>query len=191
MDQKLEIKTGITLEDLMRNNMRSRLGLSSTTFHPEIHRDSLPPPMEMGQRVSVGQGMSSVKQGRIILGQPAKDELGGIGLFSTPADFAKLLSALLDGGRTLLSKASVDILFQPQLSDKTRAAMPKPLGAQTRRVLGIGSLDHRTQADHCLAGTVTLKDIPGRRRAGSISWSGLPNLHWVNLPSPLSYYPLP
>ncbi|GMG34638.1 unnamed protein product [Aspergillus oryzae] len=133
----------------------------------------------MGYRVSVGQGTKSLKSGPIILKQPAQDDLGGIGLFSTPMDFVKLLSALLDGGYPLLTRESVDVLLQPQLSEASREAMPRPLGAQMRRVLGIKDAGDTQQADHSLAGTVTLRDIAGRRRAGTVNWSGLPNLHWV------------
>lgn len=164
----------------MQTNIWSKLGATSTTFHPELRPDKLPPLFSMGNRVSVGQGAKSVNPGWIILGQPLQDDLGGIGLFSTPMDFIKLLSALLRGGGPLLSDASVDLLFRPQLNDVSRTAMPKPLGKQTRRMLGINALDDIAQADHCLGGTITLKDIPGRRRRGTVSWSGLPNLHWVS-----------
>jgi hypothetical protein len=135
--------------------------------------------MGMGYRVSVGQGTKSVKPCPIILGQPLQDDLGGIGLWSTPMDFTKLLAALLKRGQPLLTGAGVDILFKPQLSGGSRAAMPKPLGSQMRRVLGIKGVDDIEQADHCLAGTITSKDIPDRRRSGTVNWSGLPNLHWV------------
>ncbi|KAJ6072820.1 hypothetical protein N7467_010905 [Penicillium canescens] len=174
----VEIVTKSTLEEYMKKNIWSKLGANSTTFRPELHRDTLSPPLEMGYRLSIGHGEKSIKQGPIILGQPAEHNLGGIGLFSTPTDYMKLLSSLLGGGYPLLSESSIDILFQPQLSEASRMAMPKPLGSQMRRVLGIKCLDDHTQADHCLAGTMTLKDIPGRRRAGTVNWSGLPNLHW-------------
>lgn len=165
----------------MQESIWRRLEATSTTFHPELHRNTLPDSFEMGYRVSIGQGSKSVKPGPIILGQPAKDNLGGIGLFSTAADFVKLLTGLLKDGSPLLSKRSIDILFQPQLSHASRVAMPKPLGSQMRRILGISNINDTSQADHCLGGTITLKDIPGRRRAGTLNWSGLPNLHWVGL----------
>ncbi|UDD64360.1 hypothetical protein AFCA_011596 [Aspergillus flavus] len=174
----IECVTNSTLEDYMQTHIWSKLGAVSTTFHPELHRDTLPPQMGMGYRVSVGQGTKSLKSGPIILKQPAQDDLGGIGLFSTPMDFVKLLSALLDGGNPLLARESVDVLLQPQLSEASREAMPRALGAQMRRVLGIKDAGDTQQADHSLAGTVTLRDIAGRRRAGTVNWSGLPNLHW-------------
>jgi CubicO group peptidase (beta-lactamase class C family) len=178
-ENKVEVLEKTTLEEYMQKSIWSKLGATSTTFRPELHRDTLPPPLEMGYRQSIGHGEKSIKPGPIILEQPAKHNLGGIGLFSTPTDYMKLLSALLGGGYPLLSESSIEVLFQPQLSEASRIALPKPLGSQMRRVLGIKSADHHTQADHCLAGTTTLKDIPGRRRAGTANWSGLPNLHWV------------
>lgn len=165
----------------MQEHIWAKLGATSSTFHPELHRGTLPEPLEMGHRVSVGQGSRSVKPGPITLVQPARDCLGGIGIFSTAADFIKLLAALLKDGGPLLSKDSTDILFQPQLSDASRCAMPRPLGSQMRRILGIKDVHDIHQADHSLAGTVSMKDIPGRRKAGTVNWSGLPNLHWVRL----------
>ncbi|KAL3442326.1 beta-lactamase/transpeptidase-like protein [Aspergillus insuetus] len=176
--QLIEQVTGSTLEEYMQANIWSRLGATSTTFHPELRPDTLPPQMQMGERVSVGQGNESIKRGKVILGYPLKDDIGGIGLFSTPMDFIKLLSALVQGGGPLLNKEGVDLLFAPQLNDESRMAMPKALGKQMRRVLGIHSGDDAGHADHSLGGPITLKDIPGRRRRGTVSWGGLPNLHW-------------
>lgn len=163
----------------MQENIWSKLGATSTTFRPEIHRNTLPASFEMAYRVSTGQGAKSVKPGSVTLKQPAEDALGGIGLFSTAADYMKLLTALLKDGSPLFSRGSLDIFLKPHLSDASREAMPKPLGVQMRRVLGVKNLEDTRQADHCLGGTVTLRDIPGRRKAGTISWSGLPNMHWV------------
>ncbi|CAI7671506.1 unnamed protein product [Penicillium manginii] len=162
----------------MQKNIWSQIGATSTTFHPERRRKTLPDAFEMGYRVNVGHGSESVKEGPITLQQPARDCLGGIGLFTTPSDYMKLLAALLKGGDPILSHNGIDILFQPHLSNSSRLAMPKSLGLQMSRILGINSVDHTDQADHCLGGTINLKDIPGRRKAGTVNWSGLPNLHW-------------
>lgn len=169
--------TKSTLENYMQENIWSRLGATSTTFHPESYTE-LPPFLDMGLRTSPGS--KTVQKVPIILKQPATDCLGGIGLFSTPSDFMKLLSALLQGGSPLLSATSVETLFRPQLGDGSRSSMPKGLGYQMRQILGIKGVDDTDQADHCLAGTITLKDIPDRRPKDTVSWSGLPNLHWVS-----------
>lgn len=179
LQSQIENVCNCSLEEYMQKNIWSKLGVTSTTFHPELYPDTLPPKLEMANRISVGQGTKSIKAGPVILGQPLKDDLGGIGLWSTPNDYIKLLTALLRGGEPLLTKDGLDILFRPQLSDASRAAMPLPLGSRMRSILAIKSVDEIDQADHCLAGTVTLKDIPRRRPRGTVSWSGLPNLHWV------------
>ncbi|KAJ5682495.1 esterase [Penicillium macrosclerotiorum] len=177
-DGQIEYVTHSTLEKFMQCNIWSKIGATNTTFRPELYQNKLPHQLEMGQRTNGGSGKSSIVPGKIILNRPTEDNLGGIGLFSTATDFAKLLSALLKDGYPLLSKTSTDILFGTQLSEQARLAMPKHLGAQMRRILGIKNVTDVVQADHTLAGTVLLKDIPGRRRKGSINWSGLPNLHW-------------
>jgi hypothetical protein len=159
--------------------------MESTTFHPEWYREKLPAQLEMGHRVKNSNGTNSVKLGHIMMQYPLQDDIGGIGLFSTPQDFSKLLAALIRGGDPILSRHSVDILFQPQLNDESRTAMPKFLGVQMRRVLGIDLAVNNGQVDHCLAGTMTLRDIPFRRRRGTVNWSGLPNLHWVSSVLPL------
>lgn len=183
----------------MQENIFSKLAASSTTFHhPSQHRASnttnntQPPLLEMAYRVPVSNNnpsttttpKTSLTPCPIILQYPLKQDLGGIGLFSTPTDFTSFLTSLLRGGDTLFRQGeeSVNLLFAPQLDPQSESAkvLPKALGWQMRRILGASSTDTGT-VNHALAGTVTTRDIPGRRRAGSVSWSGLPNLHWVGL----------
>ncbi|KAL1851887.1 hypothetical protein Plec18170_006190 [Paecilomyces lecythidis] len=174
----IERKTGTTLEDYMKANIWSRIGATCTTFHPEKNRDILPPQLEMALRTRMEDGQTHISPGRVILEYPRKNDLGGIGLFGTADDYIKFLVALLQGGKGLLSERSVDALFQPRLDRSIRSAMLVGAGKQMRRILGAKDTDDVDQADHSLAGTVTLRDIPGRRRKGTVSWAGLPNLHW-------------
>ncbi|BCS17870.1 serine hydrolase domain-containing protein [Aspergillus puulaauensis] len=194
--QLIERVTGSPLSKYMQENIFSKLATSSTTFHhPSDNRvatptnSTQPPLLEMAYRAPASNTNKSttttpeppLTPAPIILQYPLKQDLGGIGLFSTPADFTSLLSSLLRGGDSLFrqGKESVNLLFAPQLGPQSESAqaLPKGLGRQMRRILGASSTDTGT-VDHALAGTVTTRDIPGRRRAGSVSWSGLPNLHW-------------
>ncbi|GAD92241.1 esterase, putative [Paecilomyces variotii No. 5] len=174
----IERKTGTTLEDYMKANIWSKVGATCTTFHPEKNRDELPPQLEMGLRIRTESGNTRISPGRVILEYPRKNDLGGIGLFGTADDYIKFLAALLQGGRGLLSESSVEALFQPRLDRAIRSSMLVGAGKQMRRILGAKDTYDIDQADHCLGGTVTLRDIPGRRRKGTVSWAGLPNLHW-------------
>lgn len=183
----------------MHENIFSKLATSSTAFHhPSQYRvssttnNTQPPLLEMAYRAPTSitnksttpSPISPLTPTPIILQYPLQQDLGGIGLFSTPTDFTSLLSSLLRGGDSLFCQGdeSVNLLFAPQLGSQSEPAqaLPKALGFQMRRILGASSTDTGT-VDHALAGTVTTRDIPGRRRAGSVSWSGLPNLHWVSL----------
>lgn len=183
----------------MHENIFSKLATSSTAFHhPSQYRvssttnNTQPPLLEMAYRAPTSitnksttpSPISPLTPTPIILQYPLQQDLGGIGLFSTPTDFTSLLSSLLRGGDSLFCQGdeSVNLLFAPQLGPQSEPAqaLPKALGFQMRRILGASSTDTGT-VDHALAGTVTTRDIPGRRRAGSVSWSGLPNLHWVSL----------
>ncbi|PLN79590.1 esterase [Aspergillus taichungensis] len=192
--QLVERATDSTLEDYMQAHIWSKLDAQSTTFHPE-RKTHLPPLVPMMYRNGITTAPTEKRS--LTLVQPARHALGGVGLFSTPADFSKLLISILQASTTsttsnkvsqqgpiktqapqLLTKPGIDLLFRPQLDTQCRQAMPRPLGAQMRRVLNIQDINDAAQADHALGGTITLRDIPGRRRAGSMNWSGLPNLHW-------------
>ena len=181
----------------MQAHIWSKLGAQSTTFHPE-RKTHLPPLVPTMYRNGITSAPTEKRP--LTLVQPAQHALGGVGLFSTPADFSKLLVSILQASTPtdkasqqnpitipapqLLTKPGIDLLFRPQLTTQCRQAMPRPLGAQMRRVLNIQDINDAAQADHALGGTITLRDIPGRRRAGSMNWSGLPNLHWVCFLSP-------
>ncbi|KAF1815560.1 esterase [Eremomyces bilateralis CBS 781.70] len=176
--QAIEKVTGLSLEDYMQANIWSKLGAKHTTFHPELRpAGDLPPQQEMGLRPGGPKGTAPLGPGPIIMDYPLKDDLGGIGLFSTAADFVRLLTALVNGGSPLLGEEATQELFRPQLDKATRKDMLMPLGARTRRVLGVEDFQEE-KADYCLAGTTTMEDLPGRRKKGSASWAGFPNLHW-------------
>ena len=57
----------------------------------------------------------------------------------------------------------MNVLKIPELNDSMGLSMP----------MG-------TKLDHGLAGMLCLEDINGRRRSGTMFWSGLPNLFWFS-----------
>lgn len=115
--------------------------------------------------------------------------MGGAGLFATAGDYSKLLGALLKDGGPILKKESVDELFTPQFA--TNSGSLVALNATLvdseestnvwRAYPSLSSTDrskYDIEINHGLGGVVVLNDIPGRRKRGSLNWSGLPNLHW-------------
>jgi len=163
------------LEEYMATNIWSRLGMKSTTFHPENRPDLRSDQMELGWR---GNGPRSVLEPTAIpFAHPAQDDLGGVGLFTTAEDYAKVLAALVSGGGALLSQSSVDELLKPQLAD-TRAFNEFRSGPGQAAYENLWS--DATKGNHTLAGPINLTALPGRRAKNTVHWSGMPNLHWVS-----------
>ncbi|KAL4738652.1 beta-lactamase/transpeptidase-like protein [Aspergillus similis] len=158
---KIERVTGVRLSTYLKDNIFSRLKASCTLFlYPDQQpQDNTPPPL-LGMAYRTTSGSSnrnskatnfpfststpgskqnpSLQAGRIILTYPLTHDLGGIGLFSTPADFASLLASLLRDGDRLFSKGkdSTDILLAPQLCSEypnAGKALPAGLGRQMKR----------------------------------------------------------
>jgi hypothetical protein len=71
-------------------------------------------------------------------------------------------------------------MFKPQLSSSSRAYLMKLLKIpELTDSMGL-SMPMGINLDHGLAGMLCLEDIKGRRRNGTMFWSGLPNLFWFS-----------
>ena len=169
--------TGVPLEQYMQENIFAPLGMNSTTFriaeHPELH----PRRAEISAR---SEPRAALTPSAAFKPDTIEFDYGGVGLYSTAADYAKLLGALVDTGNGILTANSVRILCVPQLQD------PKHLEAQFygfMQYIFCPEYPKGLKVNYALGGAVNLEDIPERRRAGSIMWSGATNPRWV---SPLS-----
>jgi hypothetical protein len=115
------------------------------------------------------------------------DDLGGAGLWASPASYAKVLSAILRNDSTLLQPATMDLLFRPCIGPASRSALralfdrdPCHFGMLTTY------LPASSRPDHSVAGLVFEADVVGdalgnggrRRRKGSLAWSGMPGHFW-------------
>ena len=167
----VETVSNMSLEDYMQDNIWSRLGMLNTTFHPE-HRQSFPT-LDLGMRLN---GPSEA----LTLGQnpwpiPARDEMGGAGVYSSVQDYAFMLSALLSDDSPLLKLESIEELLRPQLSESSKSGL-----ADMRR-LNLVQIDipQDIRVDHSLSGLVVMDEIPDRRKKGTVCWDGATNSHWV------------
>ena len=171
----VQILTGVPLEQYMQENICVPLGMDSTTFRmgerPELqHRRA-----EISSRSEPRGPLSPTAAFK-----PDTVELdyGGVGLYSTAADYAKLLGALVDDDKGILTAASVHQLCVPQLPD------PKPLEAYfygPMHYIFCPEYPKGLAINYALGGAVNLEDVPGKRRQGSIMWSGVTNPRWVSL----------
>ncbi|KAJ2986173.1 hypothetical protein NUW58_g5152 [Xylaria curta] len=106
---------------------------------------------------------------------------GGLGLFASPVEYLKIIKGILttDEDQRLLSTKGVDEFFRPCLGEKAKAALHKVLLVEENQV-GMGNIPTSVTKNHGLGGIINEGDIPGGRRAGAMTWSGLPNLTWAS-----------
>lgn len=115
--------------------------------------------------------------------RPAQYGMGGA-IYGTALDYLKFLRLILnDGmanGRRVLSSASVALMKQNQIG-----GMRLPFPTITTSPASSAGLDlfpgENIPLTHTAAFVRNEIDVPGRRRAGSLTWAGLMNTHyWVD-----------
>lgn len=174
--QLLEKVTGHTLQQYMTTNIFEVLGMRDTTFRPKL----LPDQSERSARTASFAFRSpsgSLEAGPSPLPDDHPLESGGAGLFSTARDYAKLLQGVIQG--KLLGEEGMEILFRPQLDEALQrdlmekvATMPEGYAPEYPRDM---------PANFAFGGMLNLEDIPDKRKARSMMWSGVANSHWVSL----------
>jgi CubicO group peptidase (beta-lactamase class C family) len=173
----IEVVSGLTLEQFMQIHIFTPLSMTSTTFHPENRPDMLARQMDLAWRNRSTSPSGAFTCGKNPWGFPAKDDCGGVGLYSTADDYAKLLKTFLKDGGGIISKASVDEIITSQLQDPKYFL--EVINGPGRAHLG-QTWPAGAQATFGLSASINLEDFPGRRSAGSANWSGMPGLHAVS-----------
>jgi CubicO group peptidase (beta-lactamase class C family) len=164
----------------MQTNIWTTLKMGSTTFQPWLRPDLTANLVELALRSPDG----ALIKGKVPFGYPAADCCGGVGLYSTPADQAKLLSALLGGGAGIISEESMGELLQPQTADPSHFI--SMVCGSMRSHLG-QTWPQGSKGDFGLSSSINAENFPGRRAAKSANWQGMPGVHAVSCQLP----PLP
>lgn len=166
-----------SLGDYMQEHIWKPLGIKSTTFHLQQRPDLKSRRADMSMRAADGSIQPSPTR---YFPEDVVDDSGGGGLYSCAADYIKLLIALLKNDSTLLQPASIDTLFSPCLSPAAAQKYQEHWDIQKeRRQINNNKFIQPDKVDYALGGMVSNTDVPGGRRAGSLSWGGLPNLSWL------------
>ncbi|KAJ4396124.1 hypothetical protein N0V93_000341 [Gnomoniopsis smithogilvyi] len=165
----LEQVTGTKLSMYMSEHIFDPLGMTSTGFWPA--KLTTPQPLAAIPNRDHGGGLVPAPS-------PTPDEhpveSGGAGLFSTTADYSKLLRAVLRG--ELLSAESMELLFKPQLSGDLLRKMDERV--RLAREMYAPEYAEDTPMNFALGGMLNTADVPGKRTKGSMMWSGYTNPHW-------------
>lgn len=169
---------GLTLGPYMEKYIWGPLGMKDTTFRPRQNTKLAQKLIQRVERLDDG-GIALDPMERFPHIDPV-DESGGGGLYSTSRDYIKVLeSLLLDDGR-LLSSEMVSELFRPQLPDspdlQEKLAFSNDAEVLTMETDIVGP--HIVKWNYGLGGLVAMDNIPGKGKAGIMTWSGLPCCFW-------------
>ncbi len=172
----VEKLSGLNLEDYFRKNVTGPLGMDRTWYNlpEELHDDIV----SFGNRGDEGTGELREYPDRI---PKEKVEIyyGGGGLFTSPSDYSKLLSCLLNDGRyqetRILKKETVDQLFKPQFQNVSMDIKDNYYG-KARCCNFIGLI--KPTANHGLAGVIDMESTSYGRKEGTLFWGGVYNTYW-------------
>ncbi|KAI3557392.1 beta-lactamase [Colletotrichum abscissum] len=170
--QALERVTGTSLSAYLAEHIFGPLGMKDTGFWP----DKMPHVAERTAafqiRGSDGSSLSPGSSPRNV--SPNAIDSGGAGLWTTAQDYSIFLSALLNN--TLVKKETADEMFRPQL-DERQARQFEKLTAEWGGSLAV-EFELDMELNHGLVGCINMRDVPGKRKKGSLQWSGMCNSHW-------------
>lgn len=173
----VERLTGIGFEEYVEAHIAKPLGIVTFTWH--LSRK--PHVAEKLMRMSTRSDDGGFDDGPNPFSPEPSKETGGLGLYSNAHDYTRMLADLLRDSPVLLSKSMVDQIFTPQFAPDSSALRDmRALGDPAYQC----SLDDSMEgvaANQGLAGLLVEEDVVREnyfRPAGTLSWSGLPNLSW-------------
>lgn len=171
----VERLAGVSFEEYVEAHIAKPLGILSFTWH-------LPRKPEVAGKLA---RMSARKEdGELIDGpnpfapEPVK-EAGGLGMYANVHDFTRVLADILKETPTLLKKSSIDRMFSPQLAPES-SALRDFRGSSSYQCALDDSMEG-VVANYGLGGLLMEQDVRREnyfRPAGTLSWSGIPNLSW-------------
>ncbi len=102
---------------------------------------------------------------------------GGAGLYSTAADYIRFMQAFLRDGGTVLSPEAVRAMGRNQIGNLEVGPMESAVPTFSNDF----DIYPDSTAKFGLGFLINVDDIPGRRRAGSLTWGGLYNTYfWID-----------
>jgi CubicO group peptidase (beta-lactamase class C family) len=162
----------------MQNNIFSKLEMKETTFRPELRDGYLSRKMDHATR-NPKTGALVPGGGHHLLALPAKDCIGGMGLYSTPEDILKVLKEVLAGGGNIIKRESVAVMLKSQLNESTHAAFMEVIDGRAKYHLR-QTWPEGYEGTFGLSASINVDDFPGRRSKNSMNWAGSSGLHAVS-----------
>ena len=175
----IERVTGETLEEYMKKNIWTPLGITDITFWPSEREGMTERVAGMSIRDANGSGKFVHEGPAINSTKGFKDCFGGYGAYASMPDYFKILMSLLLDDEKVLKKETTKMMFEPQLSEESREAQKKLWTDPANTKLFVGEFPPTVGLDWGLGGLLIRDGTEGWRRKDTLVWSGLPNLFWV------------
>lgn len=169
----LEKVTGKSLGEYMQENIFEPLDIKDTGFWPE----KLPQTADRAVSCTYREG-DRLNPGPLPVPKAHEIESGGAGLFSTAQDYALFFRGFLQG--KLLKEESVEEMFTPQLNETQSDMLESICYTPGRQVAFAPEFPQGLRLNHGIGGVMNSEDVPGKRRKGSLMWSGMCNSRWVS-----------
>jgi CubicO group peptidase (beta-lactamase class C family) len=181
----LERKLGKRFHQFMDETVVRPLGLNNTTFRLEQREDMNKARADLTIRIPK-TGML-VPSPTMFYPDVATNDMAGGGLWSSPADYTKLLQAVLRNDGTLAKPETINLLFEPQLSPVLVQTLQDTLYKGPDAEFLSTNLPKSTNLTQAIGGMICQEPVVGdvfgnggqRRSKGSLNWGGLPNLMWT------------
>jgi len=157
----------------MEKHIWSPLGMSNTAFRIQHRTDIRDRLVQLYQRNPDGSMVESQ-----VGVYPGEYDGGGGGLFLQPTDYIKLLESLLKNDGKVLKPETRDMMFEPQLKNPKQLVeyiQTKPPILRNSMMCGT---PFDTEVNWGLGGLLIMHDVKGKRKKGTLSWAGYPNLFW-------------
>ncbi|RMY26944.1 hypothetical protein D0866_10500 [Hortaea werneckii] len=168
--------SGMTLEEFMRENMFRLVGVKEITFWPEQNPDLKGKVPQMTTRTSDGNLAPSAEPS---INAGKTDCFGGHGAYGTIRDYLKIQHSILANDGKLLKPETVEAMFSPQLSPESAKSLNWFMKNHPMSKFMVGEYNPDVELDWGLAGILFLKDDIGKRKKGTLHWSGMANCFWV------------
>ncbi|KAF2101039.1 beta-lactamase/transpeptidase-like protein [Rhizodiscina lignyota] len=160
-----------TLEEYMKENIFKPLGMTSTSFYLESNPDMKKRWVSVCNRTPDGR---LAELPGTIYPTPPVVEFGGHGLYSTPADFIKVLADIISDSPKLLKLETIEnLMYKPQFPGNS--ASLKGLEDGRAIVSGMTAKLSASAINHGLGGLLCMNDD---NMKNTLTWGGLANWVW-------------
>ncbi|KAM0481803.1 hypothetical protein ACHAPX_003132 [Trichoderma viride] len=173
---------GVGLETLEEQSLGSYL--KEHVLDPLQMRDTgfrvkqLPHTAGRRAQVAIRDAISGSLSAFDIVPEEPEMDSAGAGIHTTANDYVRLLRALLQVEPGVVSGETARMMFAPQLDERQRMMMGDVVYGEGGKEAYIPEMPDGVALQYGYGGMVTMEDVAGLRRRGSLSWSGACSSRW-------------